>query len=395
MSIKLGLHFICKDEAHCITKMLESCVNVADVIVANDTGSTDGTQDIIRDFGKKHNIPTFVVERPFDTFEKSRNYAMDTLRKVVKEDLKWDTKDVFGFWLDCDETLRCGKDFDKENITKDFYSISAYIGKMEYTRNTVFRLNKHFRWYGPVHEFIVCDDKDITSGILPSTFMNIDVKLEGNSWKGDIPSKYMGHAYILEKYVIENNTDPRWLFYLAQSYHDAACIPNNKTENDRRLKMSMHYYKERTHRFDGYPEEIYYSQYRVAELMDILEYPWMETLLEYQKAFSIDPMRGESIYKIIEHYVSLNDYNIAYMYSKFAVDTFHNKSPFPNKILFIDKPLYAWKFLRIYCICALNSGHKEDAIKRYKELMGILNINPDYFNPNEIEMIKDQEHFFK
>src|SRR5574344_1131073 len=78
MSIKLGLHFICKDEAHCITKMLESCVNVADVIVANDTGSTDGTQDIIRDFGKKHNIPTFVVERPFDTFEKSRNYAMDT-----------------------------------------------------------------------------------------------------------------------------------------------------------------------------------------------------------------------------------------------------------------------------------------------------------------------------
>ena len=67
---KLALNFICKDESHVIKNMLESCKGITDLIVVNDTGSTDGTQDIIKNFGKENNIPTYVFERPFDDFEK-------------------------------------------------------------------------------------------------------------------------------------------------------------------------------------------------------------------------------------------------------------------------------------------------------------------------------------
>jgi glycosyltransferase involved in cell wall biosynthesis len=42
---KLALNFICKDESHVIGKMLESAKSITDLIVATDTGSTDGTQD--------------------------------------------------------------------------------------------------------------------------------------------------------------------------------------------------------------------------------------------------------------------------------------------------------------------------------------------------------------
>ena len=49
---KLALNFICKDEAHVIGKMLESCKTITDLIVVNDTGSTDGTQDIIKKWGE-------------------------------------------------------------------------------------------------------------------------------------------------------------------------------------------------------------------------------------------------------------------------------------------------------------------------------------------------------
>ena len=184
---KLALNFICKDESHVIGKMLESCKTITDLIVVNDTGSTDGTQDIIRKFGEENNIPTYVFERPFDDFEKSRNHSMQKLRDVVQE-LGWDANKVHGFWIDCDETLIVDPKFDKNQFTNDLYMINTYIGPMKYTRNTFFRVSLPFRWYGPVHEFIVCDKKDITSGL--ATGVHVDVKMEGNSWKGNIAAKY-------------------------------------------------------------------------------------------------------------------------------------------------------------------------------------------------------------
>ena len=65
---KLALNFICKNESHVIEKMLNSAKTITDLIVAVDTGSTDGTQDIIRKFGEENNIPTYVYDRPFDNF---------------------------------------------------------------------------------------------------------------------------------------------------------------------------------------------------------------------------------------------------------------------------------------------------------------------------------------
>ena len=80
---KLALNFICKDESHVIEKMLDSNKSIVDLVVCNDTGSTDGTQDIIKKWGEKNNIPTYVFERPFDDFEKSINHSMQKLRDVV------------------------------------------------------------------------------------------------------------------------------------------------------------------------------------------------------------------------------------------------------------------------------------------------------------------------
>ena len=389
---KLALNFICKDESHVIKNMLESCKTITDLIVVNDTGSTDGTQDIIRNFGKENNIPTYVFERAFDDFEKSRNHAMQKLSDVVAE-LGWNPDQVHGYWFDCDETLIIDPKFNKSQFTKDLYMINTYIGQMKYTRNTFFKVSKPFKWYGPIHEFIVCDDKNITSGLAEN--IHVDVKMTGASWQGDIPTKYKNHAFVLEKYIDANRQDPRWIFYTAQSYHDSASLPDNKEENEERMRRSMKYYRERISRTDGYAEEVFYSQYRVGTIMRILEEPWNLTHQELLKAYAMDPLRGEPIKTIIDYYLQVNEWNMAYLYTKFAKVNFQGKNPYPTRLLFVDEALYVWKFAEAHAAACFYTGRMDEAKATYQEILNISKTQPQFFTPEDYKKIEMNGQFFR
>ena len=388
---KLALNFICKDESHVIEKMLDSAKGIVDLIVVNDTGSTDGTQQIIKNFGEKHNIPTYVFERPFDDFEKSRTWAMEKLKEVVKE-LEWDPSKVHGFWFDCDEQLVIDSKFDKNQFTKDLYMINTYIGAMKYTRNTFFKVSLPFRWYGPVHEFIVCDQQNITSGLAEN--IHVNVEMTGASWQGDISQKYLSHSHKLEAYIAADRKDPRWIFYTAQSYHDSASMKDNKEENEERLRRSLKYYRERVSRTDGYPEEIYYAQYRIGAIMRILEQPWAQTHQELLKAYAIDPLRGESIKVIIDYYLQMSDWHMAYLYTKFAKTTFHNKNPYPTRLLFVDEATYVWKFAESHAAACFYTNRLDEARSTYNEIVQATKTHPQYFTPEDLQKIQMNGQFF-
>lgn len=389
---KLILNTIVKDESHCILTMLKSAIQISDAIVIADTGSTDGTQEMIRKFGEENNIPTYVVERPFDDFEKSRNFGMEKAREIVKE-LGWNPNDCWTWWCDADETIIVDSKFDKKQFVNDLYMINTYIGQMKYTRNTFARVSKPFRFYGPIHEFIVCDDQNITSGL--ATDIHVDVKMIGASWQGDIPTKYKNHAFVLEKYIDANRQDPRWIFYTAQSYHDSASMPDNKEENEERLRRALKYYKERVNRTDGYAEEIYYSQFRIGTIMRAIEEPWNLTHQELLKAYNMDPLRGESIKIIIDYYLQMNEWNMAYLYSKFGKVNFHGKNPYPQRLLFVDEALYEWKFLEAHCASCFYTGRTDEARSGFQEILNILKNKPQYFTQEDVAKIQQNAQFFK
>lgn len=388
---KLILNTIVKNEAHCIIGMLTSAIKISDAIVIADTGSTDGTQELILNFGKENNIPTYVFERPFDNFENSRNFGLQKARDVVDE-LGWDKNDCFTWWCDADETIIVDPKFTKSQFTKDFYMMNTFIGQMKYTRNTFCRVSKPFRFYGPVHEFLVCDDQNITSGLAENVF--VDVKMIGASWQGSIPAKYMDHAHKLEDYINNDRKDPRWIFYTAQSYHDSATLPDNVEENAERMRRSMKYYKERVSRNDGYAEEIYYSQFRVGTIMRNLEEPWSLTMQELLKAYSMDPVRGESIKIIIDYYLQVGEYNLAYLYSKFAKANFHGKNPYPSRLLFVDEALYIWRFAEAHAAASFYCGKKDEAKASYQEIVNISKNHPQYFTPDDLNKIAINGQFF-
>jgi len=389
--VKLALNTIVKDEAHCILKMLESAAQITDLIVINDTGSTDGTQDIIRKFGQDNNIPTYVFERAFDNFENSRNYAMEKLREVIQE-LGLDASQVWGWWCDADETIVVDPNFNKNQFNKDLYMMNTAIDAMKYTRNTFFRASMEFQWYGPCHEFIVYRGTgQITAGLAEGVF--VDVKMIGASWKGDISEKYRKHAALFEEYIRTNN-DPRWVFYTAQSWHDSATT-NVREENEERWRRSLKYYRDRVNRTDGYEEERYYSQLRVGSIMRMMEMPWNETHQELLKAYAMDPSRGESIKVIVDHYLTVGDWNMAYLYTKFCKVNFHNKSPYPKKLLFVDESLYRWRILESHSAASYYVGKIDEARSNYQELLDILKQNPSWFTQEDINKINSNAQFFK
>jgi glycosyltransferase involved in cell wall biosynthesis len=379
---RLAISQIVKNEAHVIERMLNSIKSIIDCAVFVDTGSTDGTQDMIKKWGEQNNIPCFVYERPFDNFENSRNYAM----QMVKD------KSEYAFWLDADETIEISPSFDKWKLDKDLYMFNTYIGAMKYTRNECWNTDKAFRWYGPVHEFIVCDDRDISSGLMDGIIVR--VKMDGGSWKGNIPDKYKKHSMILEDYIDNKDRNARWVFYTAQSYHDSATIPDNKAENEERLRRSMKYYKERISRNDGYEEERFYAQFRVGTIMKVLEEPWYLVQQELLKAYTLDPLRAEPIKVIIDHYLSVGEWNLAFLYSTFAIHNFHGKNPYPTRLLFVDESLYVWRFLEVHAAACFYTNRKDEGRKVYNELMSLIKNQSQYFTPDDINKIQQNAPFF-
>lgn len=386
---KLVLTQIMKNEAHVVTRMLNSIKSIVDIVVLIDTGSTDNTIEVVKKWGTDNNIETHVFERPFDNFEASRNYSIEMGRQVTKGR----GSDYWGFWLDADEQLVIDeKVFNKSKINKDLYMFNTYIGQMKYTRNECYKLDKAFRFYGPVHEFIVCDDKNITSGLMEG--LSVNVQMDGGSWKGNIPSKYLSHAHTLEKYINENRQDPRWIFYTAQSYHDSASIPDNREENEERLRRAMKYYKERVNRNDGYAEEVFYSQYRIGTMMKVMESPWMDTHQELLKAYNMDPLRGEPIKAIIDYYLQVGEWNLAYLYTKFAKVNFHGKNPYPTRLLFVDESLYIWKFAEAHAASSFYCGKKDEAKANYQEIVRLTKTHPQHFTQEDLNKIAMNGQFF-
>ena len=386
---KLVLTQIVKNEAHVITRMLDTIKPIVDIICLVDTGSTDDTISVVNQWGADNNIETHILERPFDNFENSRNASIQLANDICKDR----GNDYWGFWLDADEQLIIEPSFNKNKIDKDLYMFNTYIAAMKYTRNECYKLGKPFRFYGPVHEYIVCDDQNITTGLMEGLYVN--VLMDGGSWKGNIPSKYKSHAHVLEKYIDENRTDPRWIFYTAQSYHDSACVPDNREENEERLRRSLKYYKERASRADGYPEEIFYAQYRIGTIMRLLEEPWSQTLSELLKAYTIDRLRGEPIKTIIDYYLQVGEWDNAYLFSKFAKVNFHGRNPYPQRLLFIDEALYTWKFVEAHAAACYYTQRIDEAKQNYQEMVQLSKKFPNVFSPEDIAKINMNSQFFK
>lgn len=151
---KIGLSMIVKDEARVIERCLESMLPLIDYVLISDTGSTDGTQDIIRSWLDRNHMSGDVVEETWQDFATNRSSALRHLRarNVVE----------YAFVMDADETLTFDDGFDprkfKASLSHDYYNVEIRRGGIRYWRPQIMSNDRDFYYKGVLHEYIEAPD---------------------------------------------------------------------------------------------------------------------------------------------------------------------------------------------------------------------------------------------
>src|SRR5271169_7230811 len=189
----IGLCMIVKNEANVITRCLDSARPLIDYVLVEDTGSTDGTQDIVREWLGRNNMPGLVIEEPWQDFAYNRSHALETLRKV-------ETVDYAGV-MDPDNQLVLEVGFDpvafKEVMQHDIYWVQIRHGILRWRLPYLFAIHLPLRFIGVVHEALSLE-RPVTE-LRETIAQGFYVQTGREGWRNNNPRKYQDDAALLEK----------------------------------------------------------------------------------------------------------------------------------------------------------------------------------------------------
>lgn len=204
---RVGLHMIVRDEAHVIERCLRSVRPLIDWWVVSDTGSSDGTQELVR--RTLADVPGRLLERPWVNFGHNRQEALEAARALPQS-----SAEDHVLWIDADEEL-VDLPTGWPDLDADGHHLEVEFGPLRYQRLALVRLGMPWRWRGAVHEYLDLPDAEIGALGAPRVL----VRKEGARSKD--PDTYRKDALLIEAELVREPDDPRMQFYLGQSWRDA------------------------------------------------------------------------------------------------------------------------------------------------------------------------------
>lgn len=328
---KLCLCMIVKNESHIIRECLESVYKLVDYWVVCDTGSTDGTQDIIKNFFAEKQIPGELHEKEWKGFGHNRTEAFKLC----------EGKAEYAFVIDADDYVDGNMKL-PAIMTSDAYAVRMGRPEFSWWRNQIFRLDAKWSYVGVLHEYAACEKQNPVIEKLEGNY-RVVARTMGARNKDITPvEKYKKDAEVLEKAMLDEPENSRYQFYLAQSYFDSQQYDKAEAAYIKRAEMG------------GWPEEVYYSIYRVAISKALQNKPWPEVQQTFLDAYNYRPTRAEPLFHIAQIYrQKFNMPVLAYMFAKAAMDI-----PFPKQdILFVPDIVYNFGILDEVSSTAFYAGH--------------------------------------
>jgi hypothetical protein len=320
----LGLVMIVRNEARGIAGTLASIKPFIDRWTILDTGSTDGTQDIVR--RELAGIPGELHEEPFVDFSTTRNRVLDLHGKKTSYVIMLSGDDVVvgDGWIM--GGLRGG----------EIYLVERKTGSDSYKQAVIVRTDAGWRYTGRTHEVLTKPGCYATESIANVSIVRHHAESKQARWEHDLE--------LLKLDLADDPTSSRTAFYLAQTYE---CLG--------RLAEALHAYNRRI-AMPGWREETYEAMFRKARVLGGLGLPWAEVQAAYLKAHAFDPRRAEPLYVIAKHYHDEDNHALAYLFASNA-----SELPLPDTAMFVDREVYEWKAADL---CAIHAYYLADATAR-------------------------------
>lgn len=274
---------IVKNECEIITRCLDSVKPVIDYWVIVDTGSTDGTQEII----KKHmkDIPGELHERPWINWGETRSEAFNLARG----------KGDYILFMDADDTLEFNREKHFPLLTQDLYNLWRGVEGFTYQKPQLVKGNLPWKWVGVTHEYLDCSHAYTSATLTGVKYISRD----GGATRKDA-NKFWKNVQLLEEGLKKEPENIRYVFYLAESYRDAGETGKALEWFQKRIRMG------------GWAEEVYWSKLQAACILRELGLSLNVCAAAFLDAHHYRPHRSEAIYYLTEIYNQQENYTQAY-----------------------------------------------------------------------------------
>lgn len=306
------LNMIVKDEAHCLERCLRSVKPFIHAAVIVDTGSTDGTPELISDpwlCGIQH----CVQPCPWVNFAWNRTESY----RLAQSSVEPGHGNNYVLLMDADEELIAEPGFTLGDVTAPVVGMwhRTPNGGL-YVRPQLLNTRYDFRWEGVVHEELICEQIGEGEGqILKGAF----IQDHFDSARNHDPDKAYKDALLL----LQQPKTPRNVFYLAQSWRDAG-YPEN----------ALYHYRLRS-TMGGFEEEVWYSLFMVGALQEQLFFTPEEVKAAYNAAYNYRRGRAEPMRALTDYLAAIGDTEQAAICQEIA-----NQIPITSDTLYVDPSAY-------------------------------------------------------
>ena len=334
------LNMIVKNEAPVICRCIDSVRPIIDCWTIVDTGSSDGTQDIIRK--ELSDLPGELHERPWRDFAHNRSEALELARG----------RSDYILIIDADDMLEIERDLTLPALSADSYPIEIRDASIVYQRTQLVRSALPWRYEGVLHEYLTCEE----AGSAGQQLSGIRMRCNHDGARRKDPETYRRDANVLEA-ALRAETNPfllaRYRFYLAQSYRDSGD-----------LDKALEHYLARAE-LGFWQEEVFISLYSAARLKERLGHPGQDVIDAYLRAADAAPTRVEALHGASRFCRYQKRYEEGYRIAKRGL-----KVPMPtSSSLFVEPWIYETGLLDELSINAYWAGRNWDSLDACLKLL--------------------------
>lgn len=354
--ISVSLCMIVKDEEETLPRCLNSVADLVDELVIVDTGSTDGTPEVIRSFGGQ----VYQFEW-IDDFAAARNYAFS---QATQDYILWLDADDVLLEKDRAEFLKLKESLDPgvDSVTMAYNLSEDEFGNVTFSlrRNRLVKRERQFRWIGPVHEYLE------VAGNIYNSSVSVTHRRKANRESSD------RNLRIYERRQAAGEVfSPRDQYYFG-----------NELKDHGRYRQAIRQYELFLLGNQGWIEDNITACGRLADCYHELgdEQSSFESSL---RSLEYDAPRPEFCCRIGFHFLRKHKYEAAAFWYKLATEI---QLPV-NHMAFQQAAYTTWLPHLQLCVCYDRMGDKERAYRHNEIALE--------YRPNDPVMLGNREYFLK